>query len=64
MSTDTPGSHEGDVDRKVPTGPMPEIDRGLCVVCQDAEATLAVVDCGHLAMCGRQLQSFFNRENV
>ncbi|OCF40154.1 hypothetical protein I317_06043 [Kwoniella heveanensis CBS 569] len=31
---------------KVPTGPMPEIDRGLCVVCQDEEATLAVVDCG------------------
>jgi hypothetical protein len=31
---------------KVPTGPMPEIERGLCVVCQDEEATLAVVDCG------------------
>jgi hypothetical protein len=30
----------------VPTGPMPEVDRGLCVVCQDEEATLAVVDCG------------------
>ncbi|KAK4689969.1 hypothetical protein P7C73_g163, partial [Tremellales sp. Uapishka_1] len=37
--------------KPVPTGPMPEIDRGLCVVCQDEEATLAVVDCGHLAMC-------------
>ncbi|ODN73504.1 hypothetical protein L202_08007 [Cryptococcus amylolentus CBS 6039] len=35
----------------VPTGPMPEIERGLCVVCQDEEATLAVVDCGHLCMC-------------
>lgn len=36
----------------VPTGPQatPERD-GLCVVCQDAEAQLAVVDCGHLAMC-------------
>ncbi len=30
----------------VPTGPMPEVERGLCVVCQDEEATLAVVDCG------------------
>ncbi|EIW69485.1 hypothetical protein TREMEDRAFT_30604 [Tremella mesenterica DSM 1558] len=37
---------------KVPTGPMPDPDRGLCIVCQDAEATLAVVDCGHLCMCG------------
>ncbi|KAL7422178.1 hypothetical protein Q5752_002823 [Cryptotrichosporon argae] len=35
----------------VPTGPAPEMERGLCVVCQDEEATLAVVDCGHLAMC-------------
>ena len=32
--------------KAVPTGPPPEIDRGLCVVCQDEEATLAVVDCG------------------
>lgn len=32
--------------KQVPTGPMPEIERGLCVVCQDEEATLAVVDCG------------------
>lgn len=40
--------------KAVPTGPMPEIERGLCVVCQDEEATLAVVDCGHLAMCARE----------
>ena len=33
---------------QVPTGPMPEIERGLCVVCQDEEATLAVVDCGYV----------------
>nr|XP_019013314.1 uncharacterized protein I206_01380 [Kwoniella pini CBS 10737]OCF52095.1 hypothetical protein I206_01380 [Kwoniella pini CBS 10737] len=38
-------------NKKIPTGPPPEIDRGLCVVCQDEEATLAVVDCGHLCMC-------------
>ncbi|WVW83364.1 hypothetical protein I302_105383 [Kwoniella bestiolae CBS 10118] len=42
---------EEEMKTKVPTGPMPEIDRGLCVVCQDEEATLAVVDCGHLCMC-------------
>ncbi|BEJ16250.1 hypothetical protein CspHIS471_0508550 [Cutaneotrichosporon sp. HIS471] len=34
-----------------PTGSAPDIERGVCVVCQDEEATLAVVDCGHLAMC-------------
>lgn len=51
------GDTEGDSDetpkaaKKVPTGPMPEIERGLCVVCQDEEATLAAVDCGHLCMC-------------
>jgi len=35
---------------QVPTGPMPEIERGLCVVCQDEEATLAVVDCGYVVL--------------
>jgi len=40
-------SHAHVTDKaQVPTGPMPEIERGLCVVCQDEEATLAVVDCG------------------
>lgn len=45
---ETDGSAEGapSTDKAVPTGPAPEIDRGLCVVCQDEEATLAVVDCG------------------
>jgi hypothetical protein len=45
---ETDGSVEGvaSTDKAVPTGPAPEIDRGLCVVCQDEEATLAVVDCG------------------
>jgi len=32
--------------KPVPTGPPPDLDRGLCIVCQDEEATLAVVDCG------------------
>lgn len=44
--------------KTVPTGPMPEIERGLCVVCQDEEATLAVVDCGHLAMCARKSSTY------
>lgn len=34
------------------TGPPSSVERdGLCVVCQDNEAQLAVVDCGHLSMC-------------
>jgi len=24
---------------------------GLCVICQDEEANIAIVDCGHMAMC-------------
>lgn len=41
---------------KVPPPPMmgtaADLERnGLCVVCQDEEANIAVVDCGHLAMC-------------
>jgi hypothetical protein len=47
-SADPAGGEGAQVTDKaqVPTGPMPEIERGLCVVCQDEEATLAVVDCG------------------
>lgn len=48
---------DGGDTKEVPTGPMPEVERGLCVVCQDEEATLAVVDCGHLAMCAREYNS-------
>lgn len=41
------GQPSVDIEKgNVPTGPLPEIERGLCVVCQDEEATLAVVDCG------------------
>lgn len=43
------GDGDGVTDKnQVPTGPLPEIERGLCVICQDAEATLAVVDCGYV----------------
>ncbi|GMK55450.1 hypothetical protein CspeluHIS016_0205060 [Cutaneotrichosporon spelunceum] len=53
------GSGEGDEEEtktpnppmSPPTGSAPDMERGVCVVCQDEEATLAVVDCGHLAMC-------------
>jgi len=32
--------------------PMAAAERsGLCVICQDEEANIAIVDCGHLAMC-------------
>jgi hypothetical protein len=41
-----------DVKQNPPTGPPPSVERdGLCVVCQDKDAELAVVDCGHLSMC-------------
>ena len=41
-----------DVKQNPPTGPPPSVERdGLCVVCQDQDAELAVVDCGHLSMC-------------
>jgi len=33
-------------------GTSADLERnGLCVVCQDEEANIAIVDCGHLAMC-------------
>jgi len=37
---------------KVPNARKPDLEcSGLCVICKDEEATMAVVDCGHLAMC-------------
>lgn len=58
------GSHEEDhtvgslpraaeqLRQNPPKGPPPAVERdGLCVVCQDQDAELAVVDCGHLSMC-------------
>jgi len=33
-------------------GTAADLERtGLCVICQDEEANIAIVDCGHLAMC-------------
>ncbi|GLB42115.1 hypothetical protein LshimejAT787_1101300 [Lyophyllum shimeji] len=33
-------------------GTAADLERtGLCVICQDDEANIAIVDCGHLAMC-------------
>ncbi|KAF9225786.1 hypothetical protein BS17DRAFT_777684 [Gyrodon lividus] len=37
--------------RSRPAQPADTMHSGLCVVCQDEEASIAVVDCGHLAMC-------------
>ncbi|KAF8068829.1 hypothetical protein FPV67DRAFT_1415160 [Lyophyllum atratum] len=35
-----------------PRGTAADLERtGLCVICQDDEANIAIVDCGHLAMC-------------
>ncbi|KAK7018584.1 hypothetical protein R3P38DRAFT_2983370 [Favolaschia claudopus] len=31
----------------------PDLGARLCVICQDEEAIMAVVDCGHMAMCKR-----------
>uniref|UniRef100_A0A0W0FLF2 RING-type domain-containing protein n=1 Tax=Moniliophthora roreri TaxID=221103 RepID=A0A0W0FLF2_MONRR len=35
-----------------PKKPHVPVERsGLCVICQDEDANIAIVDCGHLAMC-------------
>lgn len=46
----------GSSSTRKPKPPVPSpasfVERtGLCVVCQDEEANIAIVDCGHLAMC-------------
>lgn len=47
----------GSADQQHPPPPQPPprttpAERsGLCVICQDQEANIAIVDCGHLAMC-------------
>ena len=35
-----------DTTKSIPTGPAPDLDRGLCVICQSEEAVFAAVDCG------------------
>ncbi|EIM88929.1 uncharacterized protein STEHIDRAFT_119708 [Stereum hirsutum FP-91666 SS1] len=40
------------VPPKSPASMAAHLERtGLCVICQDEEANIAIVDCGHLAMC-------------
>ncbi|KAF9269145.1 hypothetical protein L218DRAFT_976941 [Marasmius fiardii PR-910] len=34
-----------------PTVKSHERNTGLCVICQDEDANIAIVDCGHMAMC-------------
>ncbi|ETW77980.1 hypothetical protein HETIRDRAFT_435892 [Heterobasidion irregulare TC 32-1] len=44
----------GDAKTSSPVGPSisSSLERsGLCIICQDEEANIAIVDCGHLAMC-------------
>ncbi|KAJ7634812.1 hypothetical protein FB45DRAFT_909940 [Roridomyces roridus] len=54
------GPAEGSNSETAPPPPLPpkaqamasHLERtGLCVICQDEEANIAIVDCGHLAMC-------------
>ncbi|KAF9477956.1 hypothetical protein BDN70DRAFT_836974 [Pholiota conissans] len=53
---------EADLVSSSPPKPTPEAPKaqgsavtlertGLCVICQDEEANIAIVDCGHMAMC-------------
>lgn len=44
----------GEAKTSSPVGPSisSSLERsGLCIICQDEEANIAIVDCGHLAMC-------------
>nr|GAT52958.1 RING-finger domain-containing protein [Mycena chlorophos] len=49
----SPDSTPSPAPSPVPPRPAaPHVERsGLCVICQDQEANIAIVDCGHLAMC-------------
>ncbi|EIN08433.1 hypothetical protein PUNSTDRAFT_144029 [Punctularia strigosozonata HHB-11173 SS5] len=57
-----PLAAEGTPQQTTPAAPRPLSPRakemaatlernGLCVICQDEEANIAIVDCGHLCMC-------------
>ncbi|KAH9985499.1 hypothetical protein BJV77DRAFT_1061968 [Russula vinacea] len=55
-SVHTPGNDARHPEPKISAPPIlgtsADLERnGLCVVCQDEEANIAIVDCGHLAMC-------------
>ncbi|KAF8345287.1 hypothetical protein F5887DRAFT_917558 [Amanita rubescens] len=51
-SSSSPPLRPASVAGRSPPGKTSYTDRnGLCVVCQDDEANIAIVDCGHLAMC-------------
>ncbi|KDQ58735.1 hypothetical protein JAAARDRAFT_176824 [Jaapia argillacea MUCL 33604] len=57
------GGQEGSTSAESSSKPLPPTPKtqaamaatlertGLCVICQDEEANIAVVDCGHLCMC-------------
>ncbi|KZV65770.1 hypothetical protein PENSPDRAFT_655480 [Peniophora sp. CONT] len=52
-----PGTPPAENKPAVPPPPPPRMSMaaaertGLCVICQDEEANIAIVDCGHMAMC-------------
>jgi len=44
--------HQASKSKQRPHPNLTNAERsGLCVVCQDEEACIAIVDCGHLALC-------------
>ena len=48
---DTPPPPPGKLSQKAQAMASHLERTGLCVICQDDEANIAIVDCGHLAMC-------------
>lgn len=57
-----PPEHQTTADTPAPSQSKSRLDtrpgmtiglerNGLCVICQDEEANIAIVDCGHMAMC-------------
>ena len=49
--TPSPGPPRGKMTAKAQAMASHLGRTGLCVICQDEEANIAIVDCGHLAMC-------------
>lgn len=51
-TSSTPPPPQPNTPPRTPPKPHTTMERqGLCVICQDDEANIAIVDCGHLAMC-------------
>lgn len=50
VDTPAPPQHKSGVNTR-PSMAVNLERNGLCVICQDEEANIAIVDCGHMAMC-------------